>query len=574
MSRFRVIAGTTVINLYDPAHAYNQLRNSGARVDSFYGLANSFTHRCRGPLPSEGFFLVDRERLEVVDPSLFSETKTYSSGKSSWSVRIYDFNGDLHETYFNLYPVNVYAIKGSKLPAGYSSYWDTSSFVESDSNDWGFKKQLYVVHLADDRYWKSKNKYGFASYTETISATSLEHYINCKVPRPFTVGSEDLSLTNQTDVLDYENTKNSAGRITNWQELIDRCLSGWTIDHSSADYPTSIGNLDTQEYSKWQILWGLLDEIAHTLVMTNNSSNSYDAKIVPLGDTTGSSLSNEKTTFSKYLMDVSNSGNPVLTPTTYKVHFPTNGGEVWETNLSKGLSSMSLKTEDVQSSSLGVSYDSQELDGSTVGLKGRILYLRGGIGRTNVHNANQVQTHANELAKLHLKKSLWEQRNSFLRESYSGFCGFTVTKDLLSISWVSAGAGPTTIISSPSFSVDNVDTIPVSILGKDNTISIPNLPQKLPPQYWKEYRFFMQIGTSDVVNGDTFTADSGDINWATHGATDSSGSGDLTVYNVSGTTLKAQAMVEVYWSRINTRWETATTFYQADSTSATHTHSS
>lgn len=570
-SYLRVYAETGYLKIYDARKTLNELASQGVDVSIASGLVNSVIQRCRGPLPSEAFLLTDRESLEKYAPDLFSESKGQGSFTDSQrfnygtqaSFLVYVNNGDL-STYVNgLVPINVHCLSSVKKPNGYQTYHDANE-IDKDSPSWSFRKQIYFVHLADARYFLCKQN----QRPRGTDLTAFDNYgLNGFdiIPRPFTVGTEDLSQTNQTDELFWKRsdiTLDSSGFFAFMRSLSKRTFTGSDGREYQTDpllnltsdghmLPTTFNNAQVLEEGPYKTIWSLLSEVSHTITFDNAYAGGCDliaGKVAEMGDTSSSTLSTERSTYSPYLLSTSNDGGITFAPKNYRVFFPQTTDSNPAVYTYKFLSS-SEKFIDVSSSSLGVSYDSSEIANTTQDLRGRIVFRRGQGG---FYNEAQVNTHAQELAKLHLKKKLFEARNCFFREEYSGFCLFTKgNKDLSSIAWVSTGQGPKTIISCTPFDLDSIDPLPIDRLRKNNTITIPVGSQKLPHDFFDQVSFTYQVqsawanGTDRAISKNVGKPSVQSIIRADN---------SITATNDSGDDLDADDIVTVYWDKDAHYW--------------------
>ena len=165
---------------------------------------------------------------------------------------------------------------------------------------------------------------------------------------------------------------------------------------------------------------------------------------------------------------------------------------------------------------------------------------------------------------LHLKKKLFELRNSFFREEYSGFHPFTKgNKDLNSIVWTSTGSGPKTIITSTPFDLDSIDPLPIDRLRKNNTITIPFASQRLPYHFFAHKSFSYHIG-SVWSSGTTRTIARNDGIPKVETITRSQDSIEVT--NDTGIDFDEDDIVTVYWDKDVMKWRTSVAAHQTEYT--------
>ena len=512
-------SSTHGLTIYDPEKTRQQLQQAGKDTSGLSGFVNSFTYRTRGPISSDGFFLTDRESLEKVFPEYFEETEGASGfggvfgerlgwyGVSQISLYLYNSSNTLVSSLKNLRIAGAYPITYCLKPSGYADFWDGGNPVARDHN---FKKQLYIVHIVDERYFFT-NEYD--SRSQNDGGTNLNNTLRQNLPRTWHKSSEESSITSghssgaMVDTLFEDNTKFEPAdtQPTNYQTLIEYLhpegdIGNW--DHTLADYPTLCRNIEVKQEDRWENLWSLLDEIGHTIVYDFTLA-SQKRRVVALGDTSSTSLSSERTENESKILEKAYSTNIKIATDNYHVFFPQSSGR-----------DISIKTYVKASSGLSISYSPEEIGGGgstspdNKSILGRLHYRS--------YCRNEIENHAEELAKLHLKKDLFEGRVANRREVYSGFIGFTyTTKDISSITWVCDGFGPRTILRQDPFHLDYHDFLEVFKIKKKSSFE-PKLVPYMPSESFNSLKWFIGTGSTPAASGSTpGSADIADSHYGT-----------------------------------------------------------
>jgi hypothetical protein len=558
--------------IYEPKKIIAQLHQAGKDTSELTGFVNSFTYRIRGPISSDGFFLTDRQSMERSFPELFKETDSVNQfststvtfgekwghyGNSQATIQIHSSADPTSryptriKDYRGFYVAGAYPITTSLKPEGYQSVFEGEAgpfgSLYSGINrpeDHNFKKQLYIVHLVDERYFLANNNHSLYSPSNITDGP-----LRLKLPRIWHTASEDIAMNatgstghgTMVDTLFQPNKGLEGGALgvnDGYEKLIEHLhpygpstsmAPGW--DHSLADYPTLCRNIEVYPENRWENLWSLLDEIGHTIVYDYTNGKKF---VVALGDDSNTSLASERAANQTKLLKKSYSPS-IKIAGDYKVYFPANAS-----------THVHMYVKQISSDSLSIPYTRQEIPaGPSLGGQIGVAQEKTILGRLHkrAYCVDEIDNHAEELAKLHFKKDLFENRVEFRRDIYSGFIDLTETKDISSITWINDGAGPRTILRQDPFHLDYYDFIEVPRIKIKSSFKPKMVPYMPPPEFAHSLHAFQYI-TGEVPAEDTGIPGQATITDSEYGAVrvwnyqDEAGTGGLVMWvtwpNVTG----------------------------------------
>ena len=567
-------AGGVEIPLYDPAAAAQQLTSQGKSTEEFLGLTNSFLLNCRGQYSSHGFFLVRRGDLDVACTKLTASKQELVSltirMKGSYTVHQTLGHEDVTKTYTNLSVAYAYAVTGvvGTPSTGATTSADLNFTAQRNSAESAWQNQLYVLHIVDNRHWLNEDK---------INTLATSH--NSRNPY-WADGTAD----------DHYGYTSSSDTYTSFVEsLTDKIVGPWNT--SLEDYPTEVDNFDLRSVDAWDALWGVLDEVSHTVVIKNDGT----MYLTPKGHV-DSTTSTERTTNKPWLVSISNDLTPNYIPGNVYVNYALidnqwqeyTSGTHPDTNTytstdirththtySVQISVTTLTAGELGSASALVSNDTQENISHT--LDGRLYALLNAGDSSRTHPAATLSTQSassfdhpdNKTAlEADAKKRVILYIRSLLRpdklfnETYQGFLDFTPTISLSSILWANTGNSAITRIRNLGINNDNDSSKSVPFLvgrtSQANKTS-PSITARPSNLYDKHRQLLVRLTEKALPNSEAeakrlagnAAVSATTLTWV---EVPTSGSARIKVYNTDEAVVPEGSIVTVFFNDQIGRW--------------------